>query len=102
MEMMDIISMKLALSYLQHELMNISKEVHKSKIGKKAVTQMSIVCVIHNLRNFFQDVSKAFCQAQLNPAQLRWSLLSSSDHPPGESKQIYCNAYLLYYTVDNQ
>ena len=40
-----------------------------------------------------------YCQAQLNPAQLRWSLLSSSDHPPthppGESKQIYCNANLL-------
>ena len=44
---------------------------------------------------FDTSFSDIFCQAQHNPAQLRWSLLSSSDHPPGESKQIYCNANLL-------
>ena len=42
-----------------------------------------------------------FCQAQINPAQLRWSLLSSSDQLPGESiskftaTHIYCTMQLI-------
>ena len=43
------------------------------------------------------------CQAQLNPAQLRWSLLSSSDHPPTHlvkvskftATHIYCTIQLI-------
>ena len=41
------------------------------------------------------------CQAQLNPAQLRWYLSSNSNHPPGESKQSKAKwATLVYYTIE--
>ena len=65
------------------------KEVDTAKVGGKLDHK-------HVNINHEDDTN---CQAQLNPAQLRWSLLSSSTNPPthpsGGSKQIYCNTYLL-------